>query len=96
VREARLTVREARLTRGMVYERTSATPAGPGATGGGGFESRRPDLHQRFRTVVARGIARADREEREHLAALRPESARVRRRGRRRGGEITLGSRRTA
>lgn len=32
----------------------------------------RPDLHQRFRQVVARGLERAEREERERLERLRP------------------------
>jgi len=31
----------------------------------------RPDVHERFVRVVARGIERAEREEREHLAWLR-------------------------
>jgi Spy/CpxP family protein refolding chaperone len=31
----------------------------------------RPDLHARFLAVVARGLARADREQAEHLARLR-------------------------
>jgi hypothetical protein len=32
----------------------------------------RPDLQARFREVVARGLARAEREHRAHMARLRP------------------------
>jgi hypothetical protein len=32
----------------------------------------RPNLHERFRQVVARAVARAEREHAEHLAGLRP------------------------
>ena len=54
----------------------------------------RPDVHDRFRQVVARGVERADREYAEHLASLRP----VRRNGeaerRRIQGHVTAPMRR--
>lgn len=44
----------------------------------------RPEIRERFRVVVARGIARAEREQAEQLARLRPtrEDRRVRSRER--------------
>ena len=52
---------------------TSATRRAFVRQAGGGQHVIRPDVAARFRAVVARAVARSDRELAEHLAKLRPQ-----------------------
>jgi hypothetical protein len=57
----------------------------------------RPDVHERFVAIVARGTERAAREYAEHLASLResPDPSAPRRRAKARRGGVMRGRRRS-